>query len=192
MSYLGFNQSKQDYSLFTRSKDGEFLIILVYVDDMIVTGTSMSQIEKVKQVLDLAFTIKDLGELNYFLGTQITITAHGTFMSQKKYMNDILIDISSMEDCSHVSDPLSIGLKLSRDSGDVLEEPNIYRRLIGRMLYLGLTRPDISYVVQYLSQFMHSPRVPHLRADLHFVKYLKGTTNYGLYYKTGGVFDIHA
>lgn len=191
LTSIGFSQSKQDYSLFTRQILGEFLVILVYVDDMLLTGTSLSQIKEVKLGLDAAFTIKHLGELNSFLGVKIIRNSSGTFMSQKKYIKDIITD-TSLEECSTVATRLSAGLKLSLDTGDLLTEPDVYRRLVGRLLYLGIIRPNLSYVVQHLSQFMHAPRTPHLRATIHLVKYLKGTMDYGLHYTQSSNFDVHA
>ena len=188
---LGFVQSKQDYSLFTRSLDGHFVAILVYVDDMLVTGTSMSQINDVKHSLDQAFTIKDLGDLKYFLGIEISRTSQGTFMSQKKYIKDIIVDCE-MENCASSPAPLPTGLKLSTEIGDILPEPDVYRRLVGRLLYLGLTRPDLSYSVQHLSQFLNQPRVPHLRAALHVIKYLQGTLDYGLFYSAQNQLQVSA
>ena len=188
---LGFIQSKQDYSLFTRSLSGEFVAVLVYVDDMLVTGTNMQQINDVKHSLDKAFTIKDLGALNYFLGIQISRNSDGIFLSQKKYIRDIIADCG-MEEADSSPAPLPTGLKLSTEIGDILDEPEVYRRLIGRLLYLGLTRPDLSYPVQHLSQFLHQPRVPHLRAALHVVKYLQGTVDYGLFYPSMNNLQVKA
>ncbi|XP_048491475.1 uncharacterized mitochondrial protein AtMg00810-like [Beta vulgaris subsp. vulgaris] len=179
---LKFKQSTQDYSLYTRTQDGEFLVVLVYVDDILVTGTSTSQIAAVKLALDEAFTIKDLGDLTYFLGIEVHRNDKGIFLSQRKYIKDILVD-AGMEECFVAPAPLSTGLKLSPEVGDLLDStPDVYRRLVGRLLYLGITRPDLSYSVQHLSQFMHSPRVPHLKAALHVLKYLKGTLDTGLWY----------
>ncbi|KAL2933517.1 Retrovirus-related Pol polyprotein from transposon TNT 1-94 [Bienertia sinuspersici] len=191
LKFIGFKQSTQDYSLFTRSKEGEFLVVLVYVDDMLVTGTSQVQIEEVKTCLDQAFTIKDLGQLNYFLGIEVKRTNSGTFLYQKKYISDILID-SGMENCIIAAAPLPTGLKLSAYSGEPITNPNVYRRLIGRLLYLGMTRPDLAYCVQHLSQYMHCPRVPHLRAALHVLRYLKGTTDMGLFYSAESDMEIKA
>lgn len=188
---IGFNQSMQDYSLFTREAHGEFLVILVYVDDMMLPGTSISQIEEVKVALDKAFAIKDLRQLNYFLGIEVTRNVKGIFLSQKKYINDILNDCN-MLDCIAAPAPLSVGLKLSIDDGDLIEDADVYRRLVGRLLYLGITRPDLSYAVQHLSQFMHTPRVPHLRAAMHVVRYLKGTVDQGLFYSAASELKISA
>ncbi|KAK9749334.1 hypothetical protein RND81_02G118600 [Saponaria officinalis] len=90
-----------------------------------------------------------------------------------------------MLDCTPASFPLPRGLKLSTDDGLPLDDPEVYRRLIGRLLYLNMTRPDISYAVQHLSQFMSSPRQPHLQAALHVVRYLKGTSTAALFYPSG-------
>lgn len=139
----------------------------------------------------MAFTIKDLGELNYFLGVKITRNVAGTFISQKKYIKDILID-TGMEDCSSVVAPLSTSLKLSIYTREILTEPDVYRRLVRRLLYLDITRPDLSYAVQHLSQFMHEPRTPHLRAALHLARYLKGTMDCGLHYIKNTNFDVCA
>lgn len=139
---------------------------------MVLTETSMSQIDKMKHAFHEAFTIKDLGALSYFLGVKMSRTLDGIFLSQKKYIKDILIDCDMLQ-CDVSPTPLFTGLKLSIDVGDILHELDLYRRWVGKLLYLGLTRPDLSYYVQHLSQFMHQPRVPHLRAALHIVKYLK-------------------
>lgn len=177
--------------MFTRTLDGEFLVILVYVDDILVTGTSASQIQEVKCALDQAFTIKDLGQLSYFLGIEVHRTPKGIFLSQKKYINDILRD-SDMEECNAAPAPLPCGLKLSITEGELLDEPNVYRRLVGRLLYLGITRPNLSYCVQHLSQFVNTPRVPHLRAALHVLKYLKGTLDNGLWYSADSGINLSA
>ncbi|XP_056698539.1 secreted RxLR effector protein 161-like [Spinacia oleracea] len=101
--------------------------------------------------------------------------------NRTKYIKDILLD-DGMEDCIAAPAPLSCGLKLTTDEGVLLTEPDVYRRLVGRLLYLSITRPDLSYSVQHLSLFVNSPRVPHLRAALHVLKYLKGTIDEGLWY----------
>lgn len=178
---LGFVQSKQDYSLFTRDLDGEFVVILVYVDDMVLTGTSSSQISDIKLALDKAFTIKDLGNLKYFLGIEIIRNESGILLSQRKYITDIIKDLN-LTHTRAVSSPLPKGLGLSTDIGEVLEEPEVYRKLIGRLLYLNITRPDLSYATQHLSQFLSCPRKPHLQAALYVVRYLKSTVNMGLFY----------
>ncbi|XP_057250639.1 uncharacterized mitochondrial protein AtMg00810-like [Beta vulgaris subsp. vulgaris] len=141
--------------------------------------------------LNQTFTIKDLGSLTYFLGIEVYRDATGIFLGQRKYIKDLLHD-AGMTDCTVVSAPLPCGLKLFIDDGDLLTEPEIYRRLVGKLLYLGITRPDLSYCVQHLNQFVHSPRVPHLRAVLHVLKYLKGTLDSGLWYSAHSDFTVLA
>ncbi|KAK9681638.1 hypothetical protein RND81_10G017000 [Saponaria officinalis] len=97
-----------------------------------------------------------------------------------------------MANCADTTFPLPRGLKLAVDSGEPLEEPGCYRRLIGRLLYLGLTRPDISYSVQHLSQFLVQPRQPHWQAAIHVVRYLKSTLNRGLFYPSQSDLTLEA
>lgn len=163
---LGFVQSKQDYSLFTRRLDCKFIAALVSVDDVLLTGDDHEGIQQVKQALDRAFTIKDLGFGRYFLGIEIAGSPHGTLLNQRKYIIDILPDVGLLG-CKPAPSPLPTGLKLSIDSGDTLPNPEQYRRLIGRLLYLNLTRPDFSYAVQHLSQFLSAPKKPIMDAAVH-------------------------
>ncbi|XP_074293776.1 uncharacterized protein LOC141620932 [Silene latifolia] len=179
----GFEQSTEDYSLFLKNgKQGEFMAVLVYVDDLLITGNDESGISHLKTLLDQAFTIKDLGFLRYFLGIEVSRSQSGILLNQRKYISDILTD-TQMINCKTVPFPFPRGIKLSIDEGDLLSNPEDYRRLVGRLLYLNLTRPDISYSVQQLSQFLSAPRLPHMQT-LHLVKYLKHTLHYGLFYSS--------
>ncbi|XP_021621510.1 uncharacterized mitochondrial protein AtMg00810-like [Manihot esculenta] len=134
---------------------------------------------EVKSALHSKFTIKDLGFLKYFLGLEVARSSTATLLSQTKYISDILRD-AGMHSCKPASFPLPEGLHLSLDIGDILPDPHLYRRLIGRLLYVNLTWPDLSYAVQHLSQFMHQPRKPHWEAAMHVLRYLKGTIHQGL------------
>lgn len=127
--------------------------MLVYVDDIFIAGQSEKDITEIKSHLDKAFTIKDLGYVKYFMGLQIARSETGLFLHQKKYLLDIIQETGCMQ--AKLSDnPLPQGLKLDNTTGPLLTEPDKYRRLIGKLLYLGVTRPDISYATQHLSQFM--------------------------------------
>ncbi|XP_074288351.1 uncharacterized protein LOC141613508 [Silene latifolia] len=175
--------SRQDYSLFTKTNatDQSFTAALVYVDDVLLTGTSVSEIDKIKHALHSAFSIKDLGQMRYFLGLEISRNHSGLMINQRKYIMDILNDLK-MENCSDAKFPMQQGLKLSIDQGELLDNPEQYRRLIRRSLYLNMSRLDISYGVQHLSQFVSNSRIPQMQAALHVVKYLKSTINAGLFY----------
>lgn len=115
-----------------------------------MTGNDMTEIEEVKQSLHQKFTIKDLGTSKYFLGMEIYRDQARTYLSQHKYVTDIIKD-AKLLDAKEAHFPLPTGLKLSIETGCLLEDAEQYRRLVGRLLYLNLTRPDISYDVQHLS-----------------------------------------
>ena len=177
----GFVQSKSDYSLFSRNTTGLLTFVLVYVDDLLITGSDVLGIKQLKQDLHHAFTIKDLGLARYFLGLKICRSSTGTFLNQRKYVLDILSD-TGLTGAKPAKFPLPKALRLSIDTGHVLPNPEPYRRIIGRLLYLTLTRPDISYAVQHLSQFLQHPTDSHYSAAMHVLRYLKGTPNKGLFY----------
>ncbi|KAL0399091.1 UNVERIFIED_CONTAM: Retrovirus-related Pol polyprotein from transposon RE1 [Sesamum radiatum] len=165
----GFSQSPHDHYLFTKNTDTGLLILLVYVDDVLLTGPSLSQINTAKEFLDSEFTIKNLGPAKYFLGLEIARSTAGTSVTQHKYIRDILKD-TGLAICKPTSTPLPLGLKLSSASSPPLSDPEPYRRLVGRLLYLSFTRPDISFGAQQLSQFVYQPGQVHMDAALHLVR----------------------
>ncbi|GKB72637.1 retrovirus-related pol polyprotein from transposon TNT 1-94, partial [Tanacetum coccineum] len=178
---LGFVQSKHDHSLFVKNKDSVFTAVLVYVDDILITGNCAEDIQATKVALDQKFTIKDLGLAQYFLGIEICRSTHGTHLSQRKYILDLLQD-AGLTACKPAPSPMPTHLKLSTDKGTPLSDVGAYRRLVGRLLYLTMTRPDISYVVQHLSQFVAEPKDTHMQAALYLLRYLKGSISKGLFY----------
>ncbi|KAK4401408.1 Retrovirus-related Pol polyprotein from transposon RE2 [Sesamum angolense] len=188
---FGFSQSTHEHCLFIKSSDSEFTALLVYVDDILLTGNSESALHAVRDYLDDLFTIKDLGQAKYFLGLELARSSHGLQVSQHKYLQDILAD-TSMLAAKPASTPFPLGLKLVLEDGALLPNPNKYRRLIGRLLYLGFTRPDISFAVQQLSQFLQAPRTSHWDAALHVLRYLKGTPSTGLFFSSSSSSQLTA
>ncbi|XP_019054182.1 PREDICTED: uncharacterized protein LOC109115039 [Nelumbo nucifera] len=152
--------------------------------------TSESEIISVKQFLDSAFTIKDLGYAKYFTGLEIARSSTGTYINQRKYALDILKD-AGLLGVKPAQTPLPKGLKFS-DNSHALPDPDRYRRLIGRLLYLSLTRPDLSYATQHLSQFVSSPTQDHWNAAVHLLKYLKGCPSKDLFFSSSNTFDLQA
>ncbi|KAL0303759.1 UNVERIFIED_CONTAM: Retrovirus-related Pol polyprotein from transposon RE2 [Sesamum radiatum] len=144
-----------------------------------------------KDYLHSFFTIKDLGDARYFLGLEIARNSMGVYVAQTKYILDIIKD-TGMRNAKVVSTPLLLGLKLSMDSGALLPTLNQYRRLIGRLLYLGFTQPDISHSVQQLSQYLTHPRDVHWKAAIHVVRYLKGSPSIGLFLPSTSSFELRA
>ncbi|KAL0444536.1 UNVERIFIED_CONTAM: Retrovirus-related Pol polyprotein from transposon RE2 [Sesamum latifolium] len=183
--------SPHDYCLFVMGSAETFVAILVYVDDALITSPSMSLITGVKSYLDALFTIKNLGEARFFLGLQLARSAEGTSVTQTKYILDIIHD-TGLTDAKSATTPFPQHVKLSVTGGAVLSDPERYRRLVGRLLYLGFTRPDISYSVQQLSQFLQHPCDDHWRAALHVVRYLKGTSATGLFFPCSNSFRLTA
>lgn len=170
----GYNQSKTDYSLFTRENEKGFIAILVYVDDLIITGSSMDMISQAKEYLKGHFNMKHMGELRYFLGIEADRSDAGIFMSQRKYIMDILHEYH-MEGCKPLKLPMDAHVKLIHTSGTPLPNPEKYQRLIGKLIYLTITRPDISFIVHVLSQFMHAPSSAHYQAAIRVLRYLAGS-----------------
>ncbi|XP_021761170.1 uncharacterized protein LOC110726002 [Chenopodium quinoa] len=174
-------QSKQNYFMFVLARDGEFTVVVAYVDDLLLTGSNSLIIHALKADLHSAFTIKDLESLKYFLGIEVSRTDAGILLNQIKYILDLLKDHNIMN-CNHALFPFPKGMKLSNFEGDMFEDHEFYRRLIGKLLYLNMTRPNISYSVRQLSQFLGAPRVHHLAATIHVLIYMKGSLNMGLFY----------
>ncbi|CAM8997450.1 unnamed protein product [Rhodiola kirilowii] len=183
LSY-GFNQSSHNHSLFTYDHDGAFLILLVYVDDVVITGTSIPLINSVKAFINSTFHIKYLGQLRYFLGLEVARSSSGIFLNQRKYAMDLLTE-SGLLACKPSTTPMDIKHKLALSTADKLPDPLEYRRLVGKLVYLNVTRPDIAFPVHVLSQFLASPTTEHLQAATRVLRYIKGAPTQGLFYPAG-------
>ncbi|KAL0324698.1 UNVERIFIED_CONTAM: Retrovirus-related Pol polyprotein from transposon RE2 [Sesamum calycinum] len=170
---------------------GSFIALLVFVDDILLTGSSTSDIDAVKTYMDRLFTIKDLGPTKYFLGLQLPRSDHGLLVFQTKYLADILED-ANMMDAKPTSTPIPPGFKFSHDDGSLLPSPDKYRRHVGHLLYLRFSRPDISFSVQQLSQFLQHPRTSHWAAAIHVLRYLKGTISLGLFFSAHSSLQLSA
>ncbi|KAL0451507.1 UNVERIFIED_CONTAM: Retrovirus-related Pol polyprotein from transposon RE2 [Sesamum latifolium] len=154
-------------------------------------GSSISELDAVKAYLDHLFTIKDLGPAKYFLGLQLARSSHGLLITQTKYLTDILQDANLM-DAKPAATPLTPGSKFSQDEGSFLPSPDSYRRLVGRLLYLGFSRPNISFAVQQLSQFLQHPCTSHWSDVVHVLRYLRGTMSLGLFFSVQSSLQLSA
>ncbi|RVX20566.1 Retrovirus-related Pol polyprotein from transposon RE1 [Vitis vinifera] len=186
----GFVQSKADYLLFTCRKGKSFTALLIYVDDILITGNDVNAIVALKQFLHSHFRIKDLGDLKYFLGIEVSRSKKGISISQRKYTLEILKD-GGFLGAKPVNFPMEQNTKLS-DSSELLKDPSQYRRLVGRLIYLTITRPDITYSVHVLSRFMHAPRRPHMEAVLRVLRYLKNSPGQGLFFPSQNDLSLRA
>ena len=164
--------------------------MLIYVDDIVVTGNNVKDILALKQFLHSHFRIKDLGNLTYFLGIKVSRSKKGISISQRKYALEILKDCGFLG-AKPVSFPMEQNIKLS-DLGELLKDPSQYRQLVGRLIYLTITRPDIPYSVHMLSRFMHAPRKPHMEATLRVLRYLKSSPGQGLFFPSHNDLSLRA
>ncbi|KAL5706521.1 Beta-galactosidase 8 [Ranunculus cassubicifolius] len=179
---LGYLQSQADHTLFVKCVDGATTILIVYVDDIIVTGDNTAEILKMKELLAKEFEIKDLGRLRYFLGIEVARSGDYIFISQRKYALDLLRD-TGMLGARPANTPVEQNHKLDSQSGDLLTDASVFQRLVGRLIYLTLTRPDIAYAVSVISQYMHAPRTSHLIAAHRILRYLKSSPGRGLLFQ---------
>jgi len=177
--------------LVTKVQGKVFIALLVYVDDIVLASNDVDSITQLIVFLNTKFKLKDLGTLKFFLGLEIARTSKGISLSQREYALEIIED-SGLLAAKPSKFPMETNLKLSRSSGVLLADPTSYRRLVGRLLYLTITRPDISYSIQLLSQFMDSPRQPHMDAATWVLRYLKSSPGEGLFYSASSVPHIKA
>ena len=152
------------------------------MDDIIVTRNDEAEIERIKQRLAKDFGMKDLGNLRYFLKMEVARNKNGISISQRKYVLDLLRDTIIMG-CKPVDTPMDANLKLDMKENDELVDKGQFQRLVGKLIYLAHTRPDIAFAVSCVSQFMHSPSKNHLDVVCWILKYLKGTPGRGLLFR---------
>lgn len=174
---FGFTQSLADTSLFLYRRDHDCLLVLVYVDDMILTGSNSDLIQDLIRFLSTKFSVKDLGPLTYFLGVEIVWCRDGLLLSQQKYIVDLLHRFQ-MDGSKPVTTPMSTSTSLSV-SGTV--DPSAYRSAIGGLQYLTITRPDIAFTVNRLAQSMASPTFDDWLPVKCLFRYLKGSLHHGLH-----------
>ncbi|KAG8489617.1 hypothetical protein CXB51_017591 [Gossypium anomalum] len=183
LTSAGFVLSKSDASLFMRITTTSTLYILVYVDDIIITGNESGSIDDFVQQLHSKFSLKDMGDLHYFLGVEVTRMPTGSLhLCQRKYIRDIF-DRSGLANAKSVNTPMISSSILSKSDGDFLSDPTDYRSLAGALQYVVLTQPDIVYAINQVCQFMHAPTTEHLTALKRILRYLRGTIDYGLIFR---------
>lgn len=177
---FGFVQSKCDPSLLVLKTPNSCLHILIYVDDIIITGASIQLVQSLISKLNSVFALKLLGNLDYFSRTEVKQLSNGSLLlSQGKYIRDLL-QKAGMVEAKGISTPLPGVLKLSKHRSDYMEDPTHYRSIVGALQYITMTRPEISYSVNKVYQFRGQPLLSHWQAVKRILRYLKGTIEYGL------------
>jgi len=178
---FGMTRSEADHSVFYSHSSVGCIYLVVYVDDIVITGSDHHGISQVKQHLCQHFQTRDLGKLRYFLGIEVAQSNTGIVISQRKYALDILEEIGLMNSKS-VDTPMDPNVKLLPNQRDPLSDIEKYRRFVGKLNYLTVTRLDISFAVSVVSQFLNSPSEDDWNAIILIVKYIKGSPGKGLLY----------
>ncbi|KAH9762199.1 retrovirus-related pol polyprotein from transposon RE1 [Citrus sinensis] len=187
----GFRNSKSDSSLFLRRTKLSLIMVLIYVDDILGTRPNSGELDSFIQQFNTIFTLKDLGRLSYFLGIEVLYGLDCIYLSQKKYIRDLLAKVD-MLDCKGVVTPMCSGKdsklqKIVKGELDYyVEDATHYRSILGGLQYLILTRPEIAYSIHKLSQYVSVPTMQHLMACKRVLKYLKETQDYGLKFVKDG------
>eukprot|EP00253_Pinus_taeda_P003040 PITA_03040 len=162
-SYLlenGFEKCEGEPTVYIKEKDGKILIVVLYVDDVIFTGNDVYLIENFKIVMKEEFEMTDMGLLRYFLGIEVDQNENEIFISQAKYVNEVLARFN-MQDSETAITPTVMGLKLSKEDINKDFDPSLYKSIVGNLMYLTATRPNIMFVVSLISRFMEKPKEAH-------------------------------
>ena len=155
----GFRRSNNEPTLYIKEDShGNILILCLYVDDMIYTGNML--LDEFKTTMTNEFEMTDLGLMKYFLGIEVKQSDDGIFISQQKYATDVLKTFK-MENSKPIDTPIEFGTKLSKEDKGSVVNSTLYKQLVGSLMYLTVTRPDISYVASYISRFSESPKDCH-------------------------------
>ena len=187
----GFQNSLADTSLFILKHGGHLIYLLVYVDDIIITGDNDGFVQQFVTLLSQQFSLKDLGQLSYFLGVEVISHLHGLLLSQRRYILDLLARTNMME-AKPVLTPLPTSPPITLHTGSPLRDPSEYRAIVGSLQYLLLTRPDIAFAVNKLSQFMHKPTSDHWLLVKRLLRYLCGSVNEGILLYRDSPQSLHA
>ncbi|KAI3692974.1 hypothetical protein L6452_32800 [Arctium lappa] len=187
----GFERGTTDTTLFFKKRKGEILLVQIYVDDIIFGSTNDLYCKKFESLMKSEFEMSMMGELTFFLGLQVKQTTEGIFINQSKYVSDIL-EKYKLSDSSPMKTPMSTGSKLHADPEGKPVECKLYRGMIGSLLYLTASRPDIMFATCLCARFQANPKESHLYAVKRIFRYLKGTKNLGLWYPENSSFDLMA
>lgn len=177
-----------DNTLFTKKKDSHIIIVQIYVDDIIFGSTCQELCVDFSKIMHDEFEMSMMGELNFFLGLQIKQLEDGIFFNQSKYIKDMLKKFG-LEDSKPIKTHMSTETKLTKDEESESVDSTKYRGMIGSLLYLTASRPDIMFSVCLCARFQEDPKTTHLEAVKRIFRYIKGTTHLGLWYPKGTGID---
>ena len=187
----GFKKGGVDINLYIKANENELLIVVVYVDDIMFGSKKYGLAKGFAEEMKSEFEMSMIGEITFYLGLQIQQKNTGIFISQEKYLREMLKRFQ-MEDCKPLSTPMIIGGKLCANDGSIDVDQKRYRSMIGILLYLTASRPDIMLAVGLVPRYQAAPKQNHLLAVKRIFRYLQGTTQYGLWYPKGKSFTLIA
>ncbi|CAL2249092.1 unnamed protein product [Prunus armeniaca] len=189
MKNFGYTLSHSDHTLFLKCDEGKLTTLIVYVNDIIVIGNDTKKKLKLQKYLSQEFEMKDLGDLKHFLGIEVAMSKTSIFLFQRKYVMDLFTE-TGMLGYKPADTPIKMNHKLCEDTDQEPTNKEQYQRLVGRLIYLANTRPDIAYDVSVVSQFMHSPNISHRNAVDRILRYLKSAPRKGLMFSKNGDFEV--
>lgn len=156
----GFHNALSDPSLFLRETEDGLIYVLVYVDDILITGDCPKRIEQLIKKMNSVFALKILRLVYHFLGIEVTRDSTGMHLSQSKYISDLITKVG-LQDCKPVKTPMCSASKLTKHAGDLFHDPTLYKSVIRALNYVTITRPDLAYAVSKLSHYMQNPTTLH-------------------------------
>ena len=186
-----FKKGTVDSNLYIRKSDRGQLVVIVYVDDIIFAGDHEDQCRKFSKLMQAEFEMSMIGELSYFLGLQVDQREEGIFLSQAKYIKDMLTKFG-MTESKPVSTPMEVNCKISKDEEGKSVDQKLYRSMIGSLLYLTATRPDIMQSVCLVARYQANPKESHMLAVKRILRYIRGTSDYGLWYSRNDGLELVA
>ena len=184
----GFEKCPSEHTLFTKTEEGKALVVSIYVDDLIFTGNDEKLIKEFKVSMKNEFNMTDLGKMKFFLGVEVVQNSKGIYMGQRKYALEILQRFG-MEHSNPTKSPIVPGCKLTKDEGGAKVDPTKYKQMIGCLMYLTVSRPDLMYVMGLVSRYMEKPTELHMMTVKRVLRYLRGTTELGICYQKRGRSD---
>ncbi|KAK8956512.1 hypothetical protein KSP39_PZI000036 [Platanthera zijinensis] len=186
----GFYRSKCDPSLYTKHTPEYQLLICLYVDDLLIASDSSEQIKNFKAQMHLKFEMSDLGLAQYFLGVQIKQSTSGIFISQYKYATEVLQKYQ-MEECNPSLTPMDTKTCLKKEEQEDSIDEERYRSLVGSLMYLTNSRPDLEYAVNQVAKYTNHPTKIHWLAIKRILRYVQGTKQLGIFYKREKIQELN-
>ncbi|XP_023768358.1 uncharacterized mitochondrial protein AtMg00810-like [Lactuca sativa] len=183
----GYKRGVIDPTLFRRASGNNLILVQIYVDDIIFGSIDQGRVNDFAMVLTSKIQMSMNREISFFLGLQVKQVPEGIFIHQEKYTSQLLKKFS-LDNCSSAKVPMAFGYKISADPFEESVDHKTYRGMIGSLMYLTASRPDIVFATSLCARYQADPKVSHLTAIKKILRYLKGSKALGLWYPAGNDF----